>query len=37
MQVNPQTQLISNYSKQLPDSLQQSNEQFEYEACGFGG
>lgn len=32
MQVSPQTQLIINYPKQLPDSLQQSNEQFEYEA-----
>lgn len=32
MQVIPQTQLIINYPKQLPDSLQQSNEQFEHEA-----
>lgn len=31
MQASPQTQLVINYPKQLPDSLQQSNEQFEYE------
>lgn len=32
MQTHPQPQLIINYPQQLPDSLQQTSEQFEYVA-----